>query len=215
MNQSSYSQNWQQLQQLMQQSQVASIGELSEISGISELQINRLLYGLLPKMSVEFLLKLAEALQISPQQLLNSFIPEADSNDLWATPKTEVGTANPNIQPTEAMTTSLKQQWQQSVIEQIESWLIQWPTAATAATKHPELSATKLLPLVKPVEAMIRDWGIEAIASVGEEVPFDPTIHQLMEGEAAPGDAVRVRYVGYRQSDKLLYRAKVTVLGNK
>lgn len=212
MNQSSYSQNWQQLQQLMQQRQIASLSELSEVSGISEFQINRLLYGLLPKMSVEFLLKLAKALQISPQQLLNTFIPEADSFQLQ-TALTETSVSdNPTIQPNQETPSNLKQQWQQSVIEQIESWLIQWPTAATAANKHPELSAKKLLPLVKPVETMIRDWGIEAIATVGEEVSFDPTIHQLMEGEVSPGDAVRVRYVGYRQGDKLLYRAKVTTV---
>jgi hypothetical protein len=33
-----------------------------------------------------------------------------------------------------------------------------------------------------------------------------------MEGNAQPGDFVKVRYVGYRQGEKLLHRAKVSPL---
>ncbi|MGB7379946.1 MAG: XRE family transcriptional regulator, partial [Rivularia sp. (in: cyanobacteria)] len=35
-------------------------------------------------------------------------------------------------------------------------------------------------------------------------------IHQLIEGNAQPTEKVKVRYTGYRQGDKLLYRAKVS-----
>jgi hypothetical protein len=35
-------------------------------------------------------------------------------------------------------------------------------------------------------------------------------LHQLLEGTAQPGDLVKVRYTGYRQGDKLLYRVKVS-----
>jgi molecular chaperone GrpE (heat shock protein) len=55
-------------------------------------------------------------------------------------------------------------------------------------------------------------WGLEAIASVGAEVAYNPKLHQLMEGSAEVGAMVRVRFTGYRQGEKLLYRAKVSPL---
>ena len=97
-----------------------------------------------------------------------------------------------------------------SALEMLESWMIQWPTAAYAAHKNDTIPASRLIPLVRPVERLLEDWGIEAIATVGEDVVYDPTMHQLMSGTAQSGDSVRVRYIGYRHRGKLLYRAKVS-----
>jgi hypothetical protein len=47
---------------------------------------------------------------------------------------------------------------------------------------------------------------------VGEHVTYDPQIHQLIEGDTDKVSTVVVRYVGYRQGDTLLYRAKVSPL---
>ena len=55
-------------------------------------------------------------------------------------------------------------------------------------------------------------WGLEAIAQVGENVVYDPRRHELIKGTAEMGELVKVRYVGYRQGDRLLYRAKVSSL---
>ncbi|HEY9295620.1 MAG TPA: nucleotide exchange factor GrpE, partial [Phormidium sp.] len=101
------------------------------------------------------------------------------------------------------------QEFQQQSLQILESWLIQWPRAAYAAQQNPEAPAVKLLPLLRPVEQLLREWGVEAIASVGAELPFDPQQHQLIKGTAQPGDTVKVTHIGYRQGDKLLHRAKV------
>ena len=92
----------------------------------------------------------------------------------------------------------------------MESWLLQWPTAAQKARENQHLAAVKLLPLLRPIEQLLQQWGVEAIAPVGAELPYEPQLHQLMEGTAQPGETVKVRYTGYRQADKLLYRAKVS-----
>jgi molecular chaperone GrpE (heat shock protein) len=105
---------------------------------------------------------------------------------------------------------ALMEEFQRSSLQILESWLLQWPTAAYKATENPQLSAAKILPLVRPVERLMAEWGIEAIAPVGSEVAYDPKLHQLMEGTAGVGARVRVRYAGYRQGEKLLYRAKVS-----
>jgi len=58
----------------------------------------------------------------------------------------------------------------------------------------------------------LEHWGVESIAPVGAQIPYNPQQHQLMEGTAEPGEPVKVRYTGYRQGDKLLYRAKVSLV---
>ncbi|MBD6619916.1 nucleotide exchange factor GrpE [Komarekiella sp. 'clone 1'] len=105
----------------------------------------------------------------------------------------------------------LLQEFQQSSLQLLESLLLQWPTAAQKAQENPQLAAIKIVPLVqKPLEKLLQAWGVEAIASVGAEIPYDPQLHQLFEGNAQPGERVKVRYTGYLQGDKLLYRAKVS-----
>ena len=48
---------------------------------------------------------------------------------------------------------------------------------------------------------------------MGAEVAYNPQMHELIEGTAEPGATVRVRYTGYVQGEKLLYRAKVSYVG--
>ncbi len=78
--------------------------------------------------------------------------------------------------------------------------------------ENPQLQAVKLLPFVRPVEQLLREWGGEVIAPVGAQVPYGPHLHQLLDGTAQVGEPVIVRYTGYRQGNKLLYRAKVSLV---
>lgn len=107
----------------------------------------------------------------------------------------------------------LRQEFQQSSLQSLESLLLQFPTAAQKARENPNLAAVNLLPLVqKPLEKLLSEWGVEVIAVVGAEIPYNPQQHQLLEGNVQPGDMVKVRYTGYRRDEKLLYRAKVIPL---
>lgn len=104
----------------------------------------------------------------------------------------------------------LMTEFQQTALSQLETWMMQWPTAAYAAQANPQVPASRLVSLVRPVERLLEAWGVEAIAPIGAEVAYAPQVHQLMEGTAQPGDPVRVRYAGYRHHGKLLHRAKVS-----
>jgi hypothetical protein len=108
---------------------------------------------------------------------------------------------------------TLNSQFQQQALDILEPWLLQWPTAAAHAQQNPSFSAQKLLPLARPIAALLTQWQIEAIAAVGELVPYDPRWHEFMgEGPAPPESTlVVVRYVGYRRENTLLYRAKVSL----
>ena len=103
-------------------------------------------------------------------------------------------------------------EFQCASIAALESWLLQWPTAAIIAKKNPEISAVKLLPLVRPIFELLKQWGLEMKGTVGEVIPYNPQFHQLLEGggHAEVGEPVIIRYVGYDHDHKLLYRPKVS-----
>lgn len=203
------SQNYaRQLQRLMQQAGIESDRELSQKAGVSELQLSRLRNGLALQTPADILLKISQALQISLTELLATFAP--GSVELEQPALTAIEQEYQRLQATlDSQRASLMQEFQLSSLQILESWMLQWPTAASKAQENQTLPAVKLLPLLRPVEQLLQQWGVEAIAPVGAEIPYDPQQHQLLEGTAEPGATVKVRYTGYRQGDKLLHRAKV------
>ncbi|MDB9372699.1 nucleotide exchange factor GrpE, partial [Nodularia sphaerocarpa] len=213
----------QKLQILMQRVNISSFKGLSRDAGVSERQILRLRQGKLEQMRVDVLLKLSQVFKISLSELLETFSALPTSHSPLSSQKeiAELKTEYQRLPPAlreaqsqlqlEQQREILKQEFQQSSLQLLESLLLQWPTAAQKAQENPQLAAIKIVPLVqKPLERLLQDWGIQAIAPVGAEVPYDPQMHQLMAGTAEPGETVKVRYTGYLQGDKLLYRAKVS-----
>lgn len=223
-----------QLQKLMQLRGISTFKQLSQKAAISAKQVMRLRRGQVSQMRLETLDKLSQVLQVSIADLMTMFMTDREDN-----PEVPKAAAELQTKPQEnALTTPLEeptasesaihreyqrlqtqliqqrdeiwQEFQQSSLQTLEPWLLQWSAAAYAAQQNPQAPAIKLVPLVRPVEQLLQQWGIEAIAAVGSELPYDPQQHQLMSGTAEPGDLVRVRYTGYRQGDRLLYRAKVS-----
>lgn len=210
------------LQDLMQQVGISSFKALSRASGVSERQILRLRQGKVEQMKVDILLKLSQALQITLSELVSNFsvlsVREANDSAIQTTEQellqqiAELKSEYERSQlALEQQRDTLQQEFQQRSLQFLESLLLQWPTAAHKAQENPQLAAIKILPLVqKPLEKLLQEWGVEAIAPVGAELPYNPQWHQLMEGNSQPGNIVKVRYTGYRQGEKLLYRAKVS-----
>ncbi|WP_414544653.1 nucleotide exchange factor GrpE [Nostoc sp. CCY0012] len=207
------------LQNLMQRVNVSSFKALSRHAGVSERQILRLRQGKLEQMRLEVLLKLAQVLQVSLSELVETFSPVPIAPDSHPPVPTHQEIANltteyqRSLLQLQQQREALQQEFQQSSLQLLESLLLQWPTAAQKARENPQLAAVKIVPLVqKPLEKLLQAWGIEAIAPVGAEVSYNPQLHQLIEGTAQPGELVKVRYIGYLQGDKLLYRAKVSLV---
>ena len=200
-----------QLQRLIQEAGLSGDRELSQKAGVSEIQLSRLRRGLALQTRADILLKISQALQISLSELLATLTP--DYVELEKAPATAVEQEYQRLQASiEQQRESLMQEFQLSSVQILESWMLQWPTAASKAQENHNLRAQKLLPLLRPVEQLLEHWGVESIAPVGAEIPYNPQQHQLMEGTAEPGEPVKVRYTGYRQGDKLLYRAKVSLV---
>ena len=220
MNQYSYETNKQLLKDLMRQVNIADIYELSRVAGVARLPIIRIQRGLILNVSLGSVARIAKALKISVDSLIETFSEHhtaidkvesesamSDEHDALAACKQEYQKLQQEMLQQQEF---LEAEFQKSSLETIESWLLQWPTAAMAVTKNPNLPASRLLDLVKPIEQLLKDWNLETIATVGEKVTYDPQYHQLIKGIAEPGDMVEVRYVGYKQENKLLYKAKVS-----
>ncbi|WP_341525631.1 nucleotide exchange factor GrpE [Nostoc sp. UHCC 0302] len=218
----------QKLQDLMQRVGISSFRALSRAADVSERQILRLRQGKLEQMRLDVLLKLSLVLQIPLNEVVATFSTlktqdsgfKAQDSGLSTTEKEIVDLKREYERSQLALEQQrevLQQEFQQSSLQLLESLLLQWPTAAAKAQENPELAAVKIVPLVqKPLEKLLQAWGVEVIAPVGAEIPYDPQLHQLMDGDAQPGETVKVRYTGYLQSEKLLYRARVSpVRGNR
>lgn len=187
-----------------------SLRQISLKIGVSEWQLSRLKYGLLNKMSLETVLKIAKGFNISINELIVLF---SDNEDLLVTVAENKSLAKEyeKLQlKYQQQETQITEKCRLSVLETLESLFLQLPTVINSAEKNPELPAKSVLGLFKPLQRLLEKWDVKAIASVGDVVPYNPLKHQLMEGDANEGDLVEIRYVGYKKGDTLLYRAKVS-----
>ncbi|MUL38003.1 helix-turn-helix domain-containing protein [Gloeocapsopsis dulcis] len=202
------------LQERMQQVGLSSFKALAQAAGISQRQILKLRRGEVGQMRTDTLLKLSQVLQVPLEELVVTFSgknTKTTQQQAYADLEQEYQRLQHLL---EQQRENLWQEFQYSSLQLLESWLIQWPTAAQKAQENPLLPAVRLLPLMRPLEQLLQQWGVEAIATVGTEIPYDPQLHQLLEGTAQPGDLVKVRYTGYRHRDKLFNRAKVSPNNN-
>lgn len=199
------------LQTLMQRVGVSNFKALAKAASVSERQILRLRRGEVQQMRVDTLLKLTHVLKVPLSELVSTFsegkLPQLEATPAYAELKQEYQRLQQLLAQQQQ---TIRQEVQHSSLQVLESLILQLPTAAQKAQENPQLPAVRLLPLLRPLEQLLQQWGVDAIASVGTELPYDPQLHQLLEGSAQPGDRVKVRYIGYRQGDKLLYRAKVS-----
>ncbi len=192
------------LRELMQRAQVTSLRELGRQAQVSRWSIDLLRRGRVRQLRLDQLLGLSRALKLSVSELLNRFEPQA-AGEATAWPA-EYQRLQAQLHSQQQV---LEQQFRAQTLQALESLLLQWPTAAHAARQNPQLPAKNLLPVLRPLEQLLTDWGVEPIGEVGTEVAFDPQQHQA-ETHCVPGERVRVRYVGYRQGETLLYRARVS-----
>jgi molecular chaperone GrpE (heat shock protein) len=223
--------NTHQLRQMMQQVGISSFKKLGEAANVSDRQIKRLRQGRGTEMQILPLLHLSQILQVSLPELLVTFTePNQKLRSLPQIPTSALTLSESQAEPESSQQKLLElqqeydrlqaqlqqqreellQEFQQSSLQILEPWLIQWSAAAYAAQQNPQAPAVRLLPLVRPIEQLLHQWGIEQTSAVGSEVSYDPRLHQLMDGIAEPGGLVRVRYAGYTQNGNLLYRAKVS-----
>ncbi len=218
---------------------IPSLVALSVKAEVSIGAVKRLQKGQVLAMQVQTAEKLAQALEISIEALIHlgdDLGDEAFSNGpmSWASAPlspldSELRTERSRspdgqlegvgkeydrlLQQFNQQDAQLQERFQRDTLQLLEPWLLQWSAAAHAAQTNPQLTAIKLLPLLRPIDTLLTQWGVTAIGAVGEELAYDPRLHQVMNGEALGlGTIVRVRFSGYDYQGQVLHRAKVVRL---
>lgn len=97
-----------------------------------------------------------------------------------------------------------------ATFEQLQTLLINYPSACRMAQTTPDMPAQNLVALFTPLENLLQTWGIEAIGSPWQQVAYDPRLHQPDMDGMAIEESVYIRFVGYRQGERILYPAKVS-----
>jgi DNA-binding Xre family transcriptional regulator len=200
------------LQELMQKVGINSLKELYRSTGTSAHTIRKLRSSNLDTLRWQTIVKISSVLQISVNELIELFgdisIPGSGSNDrsLAILQQEYQHLQQQLVQQRE----TIQAEFQYQSLQTLESFLTYFPAAKYAAKNNPDFPASKIFPLLQSIDRLIQQWGVTVIGAIGAEITYDPRWHQLIEGAANPDELVIVRYVGYRQNDRLIFRAKVS-----
>jgi DNA-binding Xre family transcriptional regulator len=197
-----------QLQELMQKVGISSFRELYRSTGTSAHTIKKLRSGEIDTLRWQTIVKISDIFQISIDEFTSIF----GDRDLGSQSRS-IGILQQEYQQLQQQfqqqRETLQSEFQAQSLQTIESFLTYFPTAKHAAINNPDFPASKLFPLVASIDRLIQSWSVTVIGDVGSQVKYNPRWHQLIAGIASPDQLVTVRYVGYRQDDKLIFRAKV------
>jgi DNA-binding Xre family transcriptional regulator len=197
------------LQALMHKVGIKSFRKLSELTGTSDRTIRKLRSGEFNPLRWQTLVKISSILQISVTELLDTFGAQSSSNDQQQLEllQQEYQHLQQQLQQQGA---TLQTEFQYQSLQTLESLLTYLPAAKYAATNQPDFPASKIFPLLQSINQLLAQWHVTVIGEIGTQIAYDPHCHQLIEGTANPGEPVTVRYCGYRQCDKLIFRSKVS-----
>jgi DNA-binding Xre family transcriptional regulator len=223
-----------QLQALMHKVGINTFRQLYRSIGTSATTICKLRSGNLDTLRWQTLVKISSVLQISISELIATFgegsilvpcrqrrgyanakrLPQQRGSANGESSDRELATLKQEYQylqhQVQQQQTTLEAEFRARSLQTLESFLTYFPTAKYAAENNPNFPASKLFPLVQSIDRLISDWDVTVIGEVGATIPYDPRWHQLIEGNATTAELVTVRYVGYRQAEKAIFRAKVS-----
>lgn len=197
------------LQALMHKVGISSFRKLSELTATSERTIRKLRSGDVGTLRWQVLVKISSTLQITVNELIDIFGAQSSANSQHKLAQLQQEYQHLQQQLQQQRDT-LQAEFQHQSLQTLESLLTYLPAAKYAAINQPDFPASKIFPLLQSIDRLLTQWDVTVIGEVGTQIAHDPHYHQLIEGTAQPGELVTVRYMGYRQGEKLIFRAKVS-----
>ncbi|MCL1475818.1 hypothetical protein LAY57_34940 [Argonema antarcticum A004/B2] len=97
-----------------------------------------------------------------------------------------------------------------STFRQLQTLLTNYCSVRAAVQINPQLPASNIVSLFVPLDNLLAFWGIEPLGQVWEQVPYNPQLHQADVNDIAEGELVFVRFVGYKDGERILCPAKVS-----
>lgn len=199
-----------QLQELMHKVGINNFKELYRSTGTSAGTIAKLRSGEIITLRLQILVKISSIFQISVPELIDIFGDRSILGSNYRSNTILQQEYQHLQQQFEQQRATLEAEFQSQSLQTLESFLTYFPAAKYAVKNNPDFPATKIIPLVQSIDRLITQWGVTVIGEIGAQIPYNPQLHQLIEGSAQTDSLVTVRYLGYRQGDKLIFRAKVS-----
>jgi transcriptional regulator with XRE-family HTH domain len=146
------------LQALMLAIAIPTYAQLCQHIGVSAAAIRRLRRGQIAQMQVGTLRKIAAGLDVSLVELLATFSP--DVKPVQPGPQVTLQQEYDRLQQQfAAQRETLLQEFQQASLQTLESWLLQWPTAAYAAQQNPRCSRCETIAARKADRELTQTMG--------------------------------------------------------
>ena len=105
--------------------------------------------------------------------------------------------------------TQLTAELRSEIFQELQSLLTNYPSVLQMVQLKPDLPAKNLISLFTPLDNLLESWNYKPIGSAWEQVAYNPQLHQP-DGDIKEGELVYVRFVGYRDGDRILCPAKVS-----
>lgn len=201
------------LRERMNQLDIADWQDLAAQAGLTRFGLRLLRRGDVRNLSLDELRRLATVLNLNFQEFDRNFA---------ALPSSTTDTTNTNEiaelrqqclrlrEELQQQKTQLTTDFRNATFEQLQTLLTNYPAARKMAEAKPDLPAKNLSALFTPLENLLKNWDFEMIGSAWEQVAYNPQLHQPDVEDITEGELVYIRFVGYRNGERILTPAKVS-----
>ena len=201
------------LRERMNQLNILDWQDLGEKAGLSRYGVRLVRQGDVGKLTVNQLRRLATVLNLNFQEF---------DRTLSALPISDTITTNPTeIEELRQQCFRLREELQQqkaqltadfrrATFEQLQTLLTSYPAARKMAEAKPDTPAKNLSALFTPLENLLSSWDFQTIGSAWEQTAYNPQLHQPDVEDITEGELVYIRFVGYREGERILAPAKVS-----
>jgi len=184
---------------------------LLQKSGLTPSRLRQVRCGELGLLTLNELIQLARALDWTIEELLQNFGIENTSSTKQSS---QIAALQSQclllFEEMQDIVVESKNEFRKSTFEQLRTLLIAYPNILHKVNLEPDYPVKSMISLFTCLENLIESWGYEQIGQVWEQVPYNPQLHQPDVRDIQVGELVYVRFVGYREGEKILCRALVS-----
>ncbi|MGA0200538.1 MAG: helix-turn-helix domain-containing protein, partial [Prochlorotrichaceae cyanobacterium] len=161
----------------MQVANLTSFRQLAQRSGLSRYQINKIRRGEWESLSFAGAVNLATVLNLSLAELLSwtpfEVVPPPSETNALGDDRQKIALDYQHLEnQLQQQAANLRSQFQREVLQQLESWLLNWPKVVHAVQSNkPDLLAAKILPLLRPLDLLLQAWEVDPIGAIGDRLP--------------------------------------------
>ncbi len=189
---------------------IANWQELRQQTGLVASVLRHIRRGELDSVNSSDLAKLANSLSYQPEELWqklgNLSLGNGNIEEVASLRKECERLQNLLEQQKEMLT----QEIQESLFDQLQTLLTNYPSLRKMVEVRSDMPARNIVALLTPLDNLLRAWDYEPIGRVWEQVEYNPELHQADSSSIEEGEKVYIRFVGYRENDRVICPARVS-----